>query len=465
MMMRWKALAVCLLLLAGTAFLPVASAGSTYLITASGTSFRAGGSPPIFLDGVNDQTVVPYALYPYPAYDYRYSNHLFSSSGDGYIGDVLTKITSTNYTDFWWQYFSCIKALGLNHVRLGGFDEWGLSLLHSTWENNQTLWRSVIDPMFDMANETGIYLTFCFGLGYWGDITFDSMTKTAGHSGSLGNPMAGNVYQLDSAAYNELVSFIGEVTTRYSNQTCVAMWELANEPDGDLTYARYWATLPAPRASYQAWASSLIDDVAAIDHTHLLTIGAQGYGNYWGWGESEFDAQQDIGADATHIHLYSGTNSDLGSYWISQRQDWSENLGLPIYVGEYGWGAGGINYYDWCHDGMMTYGYAGCAMLAMWGYPGYPIDAGGMAGIPAIPASYWSNRSVMITPTPVEVPNVPDSLPDPHINTTVGGDTIAASNGTNATFDFSGIGNMLLVLIPLALLAVIADMAVTSRRR
>jgi hypothetical protein len=389
-----------------SSFLVVANtvSATTQPVTKSGTTINVGGNP-TFLDGVNDQTVIPYQFYPYPAYNYRYSNHLFPS----YTGDTTTKITASNYTDFWYKYFSAVKSLGLNSVRLGGFDGWALSWMHSTWNNNYTLWMSVIDPMLSMADYTGVYIIFCFGGGR-SDETFSSTDYSFGDS--VSHPMAGNLFTIGSACYNEYVAFIGQVMTQYSGQSCIAMWDLFNEPEGDLLYLDYWHTLATPKASYKAWATSLITDAKAIDHNHLLTIGAQGYGNFFGWGESEFDGEQDIGADVSHLHYYSGTNTNLGNYWITDRYSWSYNLGIPIYVGEYGWGSGGINYYDWCHDAMVTYGYGGCAALALWGYPGYPKTAGQLAAF-VIPVDYWA-----ITPpdTPVVVPSGdPSPADDPHV--------------------------------------------------
>jgi hypothetical protein len=118
----------------------------------SGGSLTLDGA--IFhLEGVNDQTVVPFQLYPYPAYHYRYSNHLFSSATGGYIGDTTTILNSDNMTDFWWQYFYLVHSLGLNCVRLGGFDWWGLSWLHSTYYNDRPTWDAVIDPMIGSASD------------------------------------------------------------------------------------------------------------------------------------------------------------------------------------------------------------------------------------------------------------------------------------------------------------------------
>lgn len=184
--MKWLGLCLGTLALLVLASIPIQAIPITQNLTVSGVHLQANGST-IRLKGINDQTVIPLNFYPYPAYNYSYSNHLFPQ----YVDDLTTKLPSTNYTDFWWQYFYLVHSLGLNAVRLGAFDSWGLSWIHSTWLSDQVIWHMVMDPMFAMAALNGVYIIFCFG----GDDGTGHFSKTDGtFEASVSNPTNGSIF-------------------------------------------------------------------------------------------------------------------------------------------------------------------------------------------------------------------------------------------------------------------------------
>jgi len=350
------------------------------IIKVNGTNLELNGTILHFL-GINDQTVIPLNLYPYPQYNYRYHNHLFPA----YVDDVTTKLPSDNYADFWFQYFWLCHSIGLNMVRLGAFDAWSLGIIHSMWENDRPTWDSIIDPMLAMAEVNDIYIDWCFGgSNDPAHQTFDAVSGAFGEGMTV--LMAGNIYDVGSACYNEYASFIGEVMTEYKNSKAIAMWDLCNEPDHDLVFDRWWSAFPNPRSAYQAWAEDLTTKVLAADPSHIVTIGAMYNGKLFPWGESSFDVMSDNAANVTDHHMYSSTNSDLREYWISDRKNWSDGLSKPIFISEFGYGQGGIYYYPWAAQRMEANDYAGYCMMALWEYPGYPISQAVMDSIPAPPA-------------------------------------------------------------------------------
>ena len=445
-----------------------ASAGATYQVSAVGTEFQANGSD-LHIKGVNDQTVVIYAMYPYPTYDYRYSNHLFSSAGLGYIGDTLTKITSDNYTHFWWQYFYEIKALGLNAVRLGGFDWWGMSMLHSVWRTNQTLWHSVIDPMFSMANETGVYIIFCFGGDYVGNARFSKTDYTFGSS--VDDPTSGSIFQTGSETYNDFVNYVGEVMVNYTNETSLLAWEAMNEPNSDNSYNTYW--LPtyflqsAAKSAFSSWSIALSAALIAKDHHHLI-INGPCMGTFFGWGQTNFNQFNSGTWDCSDNHAYF---SATDSYLVTDPKHWADDLGKPFFVGEvalnypvtdpYYW------YWPW-YAGLASSNGISLCWLTLWNYPGYPVSAVTMAAIPGIPDSYWSNLTVIIPDTPVVVPDTGgDPLPDPYVPP-MHNDMIASAISNNSLIasiqDLSIVMAYMMVAFTLAGLVIGIGSSIRSRR-
>ena len=417
------------------------SAGSCHQVWASGTHITINGTASRIV-AVDDQTVVIYQMYPYPTYHYRGSNHLFSSAGGGYTGDPSTLITASNFTDFWWKYFWEVRHLGLNGDRLGGFDVWALSMLHSVWHLNQTLWHSVIDPMFNMANETGTYLCFCFGGDAYGTARFSKTSYTFGPG--VANPTSGSIYQIGSETYEEFVSFMGAVMQNYTNRTSLAFWEALNEPDGDAAYNNYWLPVygspAAAKTAFISWSQNLSADLIAEDHHHLIINGVSG-GLFFGWGQANFNGKNAGSWDCVGAHAYGSAQDE---YLVHDPKSWATALGKPFFEGEVGlsdsappWG---IYYWPWYNGMAATYDISLCWMT-LWNYPGYPPSASDMSAIPGIPASYWANMS-SAPATPVVIPPAPDPLPDPHPEPPVHDDTLprASSPTHHGGGDSSGGG-------------------------
>lgn len=350
-------------------------------VRTEGTNFTVNGTA-IRLVGINDQTVIPFNLYPYPQTDFVYHNHLFPN----YTGDPSTKIPSNNYTHFWWQYFWLVKDLGMNAVRLGAFSDWGLDMMHKTWYSNRTLWDSVIDPMLTMAEANGIYLIINLAGAF--DI-HDSFSRTTHEFGKeVPDPMSGSIYEVGSECYNHWVVWMGEVMRHYQKEMCIASWEIANEPDGDIVFNNYWRYLANPAASYLYWAETITTAVKAKDSHHLVSMGTGG-GLFFGWGQGHFNSMNDNGQDFAHIHFYGQVEDE---YLLLDRYEWTKALDKPLLLGEAAnsdsappWG---FHYWPWL-DAMAAKFSVSLCWLVLTDYPGYPISNATMQSIPPVPSQYF----------------------------------------------------------------------------
>jgi hypothetical protein len=363
------------------ASIPAQALPITEQLTVTDEHLLAGGVAER-IEAINDQTVIPLNLYPYPAYNYRYSNHLFPY----YTNDLVTKLASDNYTHFWWQYFYLISELGLNGVRLGGFNGWGMSWMHATWYNDRPTWDAVIDPMFAMAREAGVYIIFSFGGEASPDYTFSRTSNVYGTS--VPDPMAGSLVDVGSECYLHYMDWIGEVMTHYKNEVSLGMWELLNEPDGDAPWTHYWHTLPNEDASWAYWMSNFMDDAIAEEHSHLITMGTAS-GLFHTWGQTEFNRQNNYSNDVGHSHVYGSSEDD---YLIHDQASWSVALKKHWFMGEAGYSDSGppwgIYYWPWL-DAIAASHNASIAWMTLWRMPGYPVSSANISAIPDVPAGYW----------------------------------------------------------------------------
>ena len=366
---------------------PALATGATLgKVSVSNDHLEASNSTLLF-KGVNDQTVSVFQFYP--GTGYRYSNHLFSSSGLGYIGDANTKLSSDNYTHFWWQYFYLIHSLGLNCVRLGGFNGWGLNYISQAWFNNQALWDSVMTPMFSMAAANGVYIIFSFGGLASLNYTFSISTNAYGLRSGISSPMAGSLVQVGSVCYNHYVNLTGAIMARYQSTASLAMWELLNEPDGDAAYTDYWSKLSSPNTSWTTWNQAITAAVITKDHHHLITMGTA-YGLFHGAGQTNFIRRCNSTADVSQDHFYIISHDGATNTSLHNEAVWSLALHKPLIWGEAGLADNGAPwgiYYDSWQDSKATAFGVSVIWLTLNRHPNYPVTAANISAIPALPSN------------------------------------------------------------------------------
>jgi len=342
------------------------------IIKVNGTNLELNGSV-IHFHGINDQTVIPLNLYPYPQYDYRFSNHLFPN----YTGDASAKLPSASYREFWWQYFYLVHELGLNCVRLGAFSDWSLSWLITIWYNDRALWDSVVDPMFAMAEANGVYIIFGFG-GATNTERFDRTTYEFGNG--MNNPTSGSIFTVGSETYNEYVSWMGEVMRHYQNETSLAIWDIFNEPDTDDNYYGYWQFLADPGTAFNSWVENITADAIAEDHHHLTLLGIAGQGVFPYYESYTFSHLRN-NADVLGCHIYGHVEDES---YISAADVIYQSLNKPVLYGEAGRDNNINSYWPWLGTMFTKYGWSSC-LMTLQEYPGYPITQSVMDSIPAPP--------------------------------------------------------------------------------
>jgi mannan endo-1,4-beta-mannosidase len=121
----------------------------------------------------------------------------------------------------------------------------------------------------------------------------------------------------------------------YRNDPAIAMWELGNE----IEYAKPW-TYDDP--TLRPWIEEMASHVKSIDDNHLVTTGEFG----WAGRNNFIDDHQPESVDVCSVHYYPGPQSydlqndperDHPGLLKDLVQTGQQDLGKPVYVGEYNW--------------------------------------------------------------------------------------------------------------------------------
>ncbi len=367
-----------MLLLPVTAIANGASAAKSVTIQVSGDQFVRGDSP-IRFEGVNDQVVLIFQLYPPTEENYTHLNFVFPTFAD----EQPHKIPASDMREFWYRYFWLVSSLGLNMVRLGGFDQWGLSWMHKSFYFDRPHWNEVVDPMFEMAAVNGVYIDLCMG-GIAVNCSFSQDTGGYGPRDLIPSPMDGDLTTPGSQAYNEFVRFYHDVQAMYANETALAMIDLVNEPDSDVMYRSYWSLRENPQVAFQDWAARIVADCIAVGHSRPVTLGIGG-GLLFHLSEEDVLMMQNTSADVSQIHTY-GSQPD--EHLVRDPHLWMEAQGRPEFIGEAGcamteppWN---VTYWPWMDQVATSLNISIC-WLELEGHPGYPIPAEVMSSLPSRP--------------------------------------------------------------------------------
>jgi len=210
--------------------------------------------------------------------------------------------------------------------------------------------------------------------------------------------------------------------TPYKEDPAIMLWELANEPHID--YSAFVDDRgdhdgdgqKGERREYQFddWIAEMAPHLKSIDSNHLLSTGHEGYytykgsagweynGNEWlynGVKGADFENNHDHAAiDAATYHMYpnnwgfASDNSDggknFGTNWIAEHKADADDLGIPVYAGEFGWQLDSpdpydirTDIYDTWYQELDTGGTAGALIWQFQNHPnfngdGYRFDEG-----------------------------------------------------------------------------------------
>jgi hypothetical protein len=425
------------------------------VLTASGTQLM-DGSVPVRLNGVNDTTVLAWELASimgqYPGYEY--SNHnlpQYPVPGSS-NSDKDCKIPSSSYKEFWYKYFWLLKyGLGgsissappygyhadvmgsttLNHLRVGGHDEWGRSWQYKAFKDHRAQSDEAMKDLLEMAYVHGMYVNVTMGGGNPEDANFGT---------------SGDLFTVGTERYNNFVQWAADYINAYGGYPILACFDLYNEPinfdaSGKSPWwvARYGtAVVPMAtsglRQDYEAWEvaaikwkRALLADVKAKvtrSPRPLITIGGGNYSIFWSiwdWHTQEvFEKEKKRAQDYSESddlvigHPYNGAEDDYLYNWNNQTKNF---LNKPAYSEEWGYNQTGppydppYSYWPYADLEYQKYGFNACVMvlrdmpaptgsgLPKLPYPGYPIPQSMMDAA----AAAWATYSA----TPPEPPPTP----------------------------------------------------------
>jgi len=123
----------------------------------------------------------------------------------------------------------------------------------------------------------------------------------------------------------------------YRNDPTIMMWELCNEPSVDFE-VRNEQTAQA----FYDWVQASASHIKELDSNHLVSTGmADPYP--WDGEELNRRAHEQDAVDAYSVHLWadpehSDIGIDRGKERIQSHAGHAEELEMPIYMGEFGWG-------------------------------------------------------------------------------------------------------------------------------
>lgn len=165
--------------------------------------------------------------------------------------------------------------------------------------------------------------------------------------------------------YKEWVSTVLNRTNtitgvKYKDDPTILAWELANEPS--CTSSGVFPEGECDTATITGWAQEMSAHVKSIDRHHLLSVGDEGFfcgpedtwtlteqfgasGYGAGFGENCSHGVDTVALaslpdiDLMSLHLYPETwqtSIEWGTGWIDKHAEAAENIGKPVYLGEFG---------------------------------------------------------------------------------------------------------------------------------
>jgi len=146
----------------------------------------------------------------------------------------------------------------------------------------------------------------------------------------------------------------------YKDEPAIAIWELANEPRCD--GVPQFPSKDCSSETIVAWVEEMAAHVKSIDSKHVIGLGDEGFmctepDGHWtyncstGQDSRAFAAIDDI--DIVGLHVYPDhwdTDAEWSRQWILDHVAIADEVGKPIFIGEYGWRGGlprNVVFHDW----------------------------------------------------------------------------------------------------------------------
>lgn len=180
-----------------------------------------------------------------------------------------------------------------------------------------------------------------------------------------------NFWQVGSRTNLVYKQWVAAIVQRYSNNTTVAWWEVANEPNYAATIGLSRANIP----TVTTWGKDIYNYVRAIDHNHLVSGGFSNTGNLdlqeWGSLNEPFDIS------SMHIYEKDLYGLELGKLifdhesairdFVQTYSDYSHKvLHKPLVFGEFN--AGKLTRSPWFVERFLHYAVTGADGALIWSW-------------------------------------------------------------------------------------------------
>ncbi|KAJ3045593.1 hypothetical protein HDV00_009250 [Rhizophlyctis rosea] len=235
--------------------------------------------------------------------------------------------------------YKAIAASGMKVVRIWGWNDVtsASGVYYQLWQgstatvNTGNTGLGRLDANVKAAGSAGLKLVIPM-TNNWGDYGgMDVYVKALGGSGH-------SAFYTNTAIVNAYKNYVRQVVSRYTTDTAIMSWQLANEP----------RCAGCPASTITNWASTMSSYIKSLDSNHLVSLGDEGFFNrasggyaYQGGEGVDFEANLKISTlDYGVMHFYPDSwslNPTTGAQWAKDHADAGKAVGKPVVWEEYGY--------------------------------------------------------------------------------------------------------------------------------
>jgi hypothetical protein len=336
--------------------------------------------------------------------DWGLNMNFYSPGGNSKIGNVPIDATNLDsIANYFYAFGQLMQGYGLNLLRVGGHDAWGLEHLYSAWRANPQQFADRVKAVIRGLRCAGVYTVIQLGgMASTGDNQLGTLSRT-----SYTRPMAGNdcIFNIGSPSFTYFAEYAGDVAQRLAGTPGLLALELLNEPEMWADMRDWWGPFDDPDAAgpyyfcqtdggaatqYETWASAILTAVKqnAGASRPLLTMGASGAS--WSCndiGSGDFSAyvvsNRPAALDVAQVHLYypcGGLDQQSSYGWSYYTDGIRDAIDKPLIISEWG-----ERNQIWTSkvDSALNGSAVSNAVMTLYGAPGYPPAQRAFSPLPA----------------------------------------------------------------------------------
>ncbi len=350
------------ILLIGDAPTAAAATTTTYgRISVSGVDFLINGvATDKHFFGAVDTTALQFAILAFIEGQTQYAGKtsVFNSPDTSSKGMIPQHSTAKI---FWNQYFGLLQKYNCNLVRLGAGDTWGTEIQYHAWTHHQAAYLNLLNTMLAAAQSHKVWVVLV--------LAGSQEYPTYGYGGS------GSVFKPGTSAYNNYIAYAKGVMTALNGQTALGWYDMFNEPDHNLVYAKYWKSNGGTSA-FHTW-SCAVAAATAKASTHPRCMGVAMVDDMFSWGRKSFDvATGTVPFEIADVHYY-GSNTDTTNF--ANMESWAKANKKPLFWGELGYNkVYPLLRYTFAEKAIFGVGGQAITSMVLTGTSGYPYTGGAL---------------------------------------------------------------------------------------